>query len=183
MSMMHFCSASAFSEGRVVISPDSIDSTLSFGTAELNFTQVSLTNQTIAATRDTSSGESTATALLTLTSDGEAKSAINSVNSDAIPLATDYNSTDWWTGKPDVNIGDDYELFATAGTVSNGGVLTGTFDVWTGNIGPSTYQLQRTGNNIEIFSSVEITISIRDIATQTIQDTAIFTLTADLFGP
>lgn len=182
MSIMHFASVSSSMNEREGIKPSSILSTLVVPSPEVLIAEVVLSNEIISATRDTSSGTGTATAILAFTNDGSARSAVNTSGSDVIPVATDYNSTDWWTGKQQTDIGNDYQIFATVTSSSGLATLSGTLDSWTA-IGGFSLDLEQTGNNVELTSVYEIQVTIRDIATETSRASANFNMSTVLFGP
>lgn len=144
---------------------------------------VSLVGRTITGTRNTSGGIGTAKSGYELTTDGIAQQLKNtSSGTDSLTLS-DLSGNDWWTGKPQVAIGSDYEVMATQISSSGAGSLVGTVGVWTLISSFQLWTWEVTGNNVEVFTTTDLLIEIRDLATSTLQDSATITLNANLFGP
>ena len=144
---------------------------------------VSLDPRSIVGSRDTSGGLGTATAGYELSSDGIAKQLKNSgSNTDSLTLS-DLFGDNWWTGKPQVAIGLDYEVRATQTASAGPGVFTGLLGVWSVINTFELWTFENSGNNVEINSSVDLLIEIRYVATMTVQASATIVLRAFLFGP
>jgi hypothetical protein len=161
MSAIHFCAASAAAAGGAPLPG------------------VSLLNQNIAASRLIFNPPVTATAAYILTNDGKAQSFVNNPNG-TIPPATDVNTTDWWEAKPVTGIGSDYQVRATLQSSSGIGNLTGTLDTWTTITASLVWQLQVTSSVPAELNNRQLLIEIRDVSTQTVQDSAIINLTASI---
>lgn len=144
---------------------------------------VSLDDKNVTSTRDTASGSGTATSTYQLTSDGIAQQHNNINSSTDTTATTNLSGDNWWTGKPSVAIGDDYEVMATQTGTSGAGTFTGTLGAWTSLSTLQDWELVDTGNFVERISSRTLTIEIRDTATMTIQDTATVVVRTVLFGP
>jgi len=104
-------------------------------------------------------------ASLTIESDGEVSGTGN--------LAV--SVTDWWSAAPEAGLGDDYEVKATVSSGSN--PSTGTVGSWQALSSNRAWSLRQVTNGS---SSSSLLIQIRDTATQTIQDSATWTLSVQL---
>lgn len=77
-----------------------------------------------------------------------------------------------WADPTGVGTGDDYEIQVTA-TGSGGTSFTGTLGSWVALTTDKSWTLSQTGTGN---GSRDLTVSIRDTATSTVQDTASITL-------
>lgn len=78
---------------------------------------------------------------------------------------------DWWSAAPETGIGDDYEFFVS---VTTGNTPSGFIDNWVGITSNRTWQLETSSGAL----SCTLAVSVRDATTQTVVDTATWTLQA-----
>lgn len=144
---------------------------------------VSLDPQAIASNRDTTSGGGTATAGYLLTTDGIAQQEVNtSFITDSTTISA-LAGNNWWTGKPQVGVGNSYEVRATQTATNGNGSLSGTLGAWLALSSLRQWTLTDTGINVDRIATRTILIEIRDTATMTVQDSASVNLTTTLVGP
>ena len=154
------------------------------GTCRQVFTNraVSLDNKTVQSSRDTSGGSGTATAAYILTTDGRAREEVNQTQFTDSTITQDLSGDNWWTGKPQASVGDDFEVRATQTGGNAFGTFTGTLDTWEAITVDREWELTVTGAFTEITATRTLLIEIRDAATQTVRDSATITIRALLFG-
>ena len=137
------------------------------------------------ASRDTSGGAGTATALLEINGDGRVRTAKNANNSDTVPPLDTVGNTPWYIGAPVVGAGDDYELYSTVSNSYSGeGTLTAVgLDSWQPLLTQESFELTDSGNNIEKFAARDIDFTIRNKITLEVLSTVTIHMQAYLFGP
>lgn len=102
----------------------------------------------------------------------EARAAFTFFRNGALGTANS-GSFGWWSDEPETGIGDDYEVFVS---VATGDTPTqGTMDTWLGITTGRTWAVATTDGILQC----TLDITIRDAATQTTQDTAVFSLLAN----
>ncbi len=144
---------------------------------------VSLTNWTATGSRNTTAaGVQTATGAYQVQADGTAAERVNT-NSNTDSTTVTGILDNWWTGKPQAGVGNDYEVRATQTGSSSGGIFSGTLDTWEDISVTREWELTDSCNFCEANESRTLLIEIRDALTQTVQDSAVITLRTNLFGP
>lgn len=130
----------------------------------------------------------TATADVGFESDGEATLIQNQTpGTDSLTPAQDYNTTDWWTAKPDVGIGASYEVRATLILPILDGNLTfftGVLDTWIDLNTSPRWRLTDSGTNVtQAFAERRFTIEIRNAGGPGVLATSTVELGTNLFDP
>jgi len=144
---------------------------------------LSLVGRTITSSRNTIGSPGTATSRYQLTSDGIAQQLVNINAGTNETVTTDLPGTDWWTGKPEVDIGDLYEVRGTQTATNGNGTFSGTLGTFTQISSLQTWQLQDTGEDVEREATRTILIEIGLLGTSTPLVSASINLETQLLGP